>query len=200
MGAIGAHTQANAASQAASAQTALANQMSGFAKDRMSMSSPAIAQAMKYYSTLTSGSRQGINAALAPQTAQLTSQMKGAQSMLNARMHPGAARDEALAGLVQQNYGMRGLMPMQARTDAAAQLAKMGNEGYNQAGQMLYGASRPLSAAYDANKEGMNAWSNFGSSMYTTLSPYIKGTNKWSDLWGGGKDNSMAAGTNWGGR
>jgi hypothetical protein len=113
--------------QIANRQSALANTISGFARQQHTMAQPAINKAMEYYMSVVGSAGQGaMTQAMAPQVAALNAQYGGAERGLMARMGPGAQRDSAVADLYKQRVGQQGMAGINARQNAVGALADMG--------------------------------------------------------------------------
>lgn len=125
-------------------QSGLADAASRFAGGQTSLAAPAMSKAMQYYSSLAGGNASDLNAAVAPDMAQLTDTYKGAESGINARMGAGPQRDQAIAELMRQRAGQVGMTKLNARSGAFGQLAGLGQQanqnalgGYGIAGNTL---------------------------------------------------------------
>lgn len=135
-------------------QTALAREMSGFARGQFSAAQPAMAKAMDYYRTLASGTRGAIDAKLAPERAAMNETYKGAEMGITSRLAPGATRDRQIAELYRQRAGQQGLMPFMARQQAVGSMADLAG---NMTGYGLDAQRGAASALTGASTTGMNA-------------------------------------------
>jgi len=173
--AYSAYKQARGASDAAKMQkqmmgkqTALADELSGFARQQHSMAEPALSKAMQHYMTLATGNRGAIGAELAPETNAVTESYRGAEKGLSRSTPAGPARDRAIADMYRQRAGQIGMMPFQARSAAFGNLQTMGQnamsgalDAYRGASSALTGASTTGSNYMKANQEAGDAWGNF---------------------------------------
>lgn len=156
---------ANAQKQLVGQQSALANEIAGFAQNQHSMAQPALSKAMQYYMQLATGNRGMINSALAPDRAALTDTYKGAEQGLLARTAPGPGRDRAIAELYRQRAGQLGLMPFQAKQSAIGNLGQIGQnltsnalDAYGRAGSALTGASQSGANWQRAQSDASDRW------------------------------------------
>lgn len=171
----------------------LSDTISRFAQNQHSMGDPAIAKAMNYYTTLASGNRGALNAAMAPEMASMTDTYRGATTALN-KIAPGAQRDKALSDLIRQRAGQAGMMPMQARAGAVGQLGSMGMNISNNANSLLgssagvFSGMGNLASSMSQTQQNINkGWQDFGSNIGTTFLPMILNSLK-----GGGGGSSYA--------
>lgn len=176
--AFSAYKQAKAQGDAAAAQrdmmqrqSALANEIGGFARQQMSFGQPAMQKAMQHYMTLATGNRGAINAELAPERAGLTDTYRGAEQGMTARMAAGPERDRAIAQLYRQKAGALGVMPFQARSAAFSGLeglgkfaTQQGGELYGKAGTALTGASETGVRASDMTNREYSSYGDLISS------------------------------------
>lgn len=149
-----ANRQAKMQEQMMGNQTALAREMSGFARGQFSAAQPAMAKAMDYYRTLAAGTRGAIDAKLAPERAAINETYKGAEMGITSRLAPGATRDRQIAELYRQRAGQQGLMPFMARQDA---VGKMGDLAGNMVGYGLDAQRGAASALTGASTTGSRA-------------------------------------------
>jgi hypothetical protein len=172
--AYSAYKQGKAASAAASAQNAVAQQQSDLAKELMgqgqseyNMGAPALSKAMQYYTTLATGGRGAISNALAPSMNALADTYGGAEKGMNERMAPGPTRDRAIAELYRQKAGQMGLMPFQARQGAIGQLGTMGQGLMTEGGKTMQSASGVFNSSGQmsgtAGQNQANAWGAYGN-------------------------------------
>lgn len=174
-------------------QSNMADTITRFAQNQHSMADPAISKAMSYYTSLASGNRGALNAAMAPEMASMTDTYRGATTALN-KIAPGAQRDKALSDLIRQRAGQAGMMPMQARAGAVGQLGGLGTSVNNSANGLLGSASGifsgmgSLANSMNQTQQQINqGWQSFGSNIGTTFLPMILNSLK-----GGGGGSSYA--------
>lgn len=142
-------------------QSALAREISGFARENHSMAQPALQKAMQYYMNLASGNRAAINSALAPDRAALADAYKGAQRGLENTTARGPGRDRQIAEMYRQKAGQLGLMPFMAKSGAMQNLQGLGQnlmsgmQGmYGTAASALTGASNTMNnASYGMDRQ-----------------------------------------------
>lgn len=148
-----------------------------------------------YYRALLGGNKAAMQGALAPERQQINATYEGAEE--GAKRMRGPARDRALAKLRLQKAGQVGTLPYQARRDAAAKAADLGQGQTAMAGS-LYSRALDSSDTRDqtrladirrkeslglegarvnlANKENQRqSGSGFGSMFYDLLSGVIGG-------------------------
>lgn len=85
-----------------------------------------LSQSSDYYRTLLGGSRAAANAALAPETASITSLYRGAEKNLGRTPMSGGARELAAAELNRDRVGKLALLRPTARANAAGALTQIG--------------------------------------------------------------------------
>jgi hypothetical protein len=170
-------------------QGRLGDQIGVFAQGQHSMAQPALQKAMQYYTQLASGSRSGIQGALAPSIGALTETYRGAENGLMARSNPGASRDRQLGELARQKAGQLGLMPFQARESAIGNLAGMGQqlEGnamrgfgmqgsqYNDQGRSFADQGGTYGNLQQIQRQRQQSWMDFGQNMAQVFLPKILG-------------------------
>ena len=164
-------------------QSALGQEISGFARNQMNMGGPALQKAMEYYTKLATGDRAAIGSQLAPDIAAVTEASGGAERGLTARMAAGPGRDRAIADLYRQRAGQIGLMPFQARANANQQLGTMG-QNLMQGAQNAYGAAS-------------NAFSNAGYQATNTGASISGAQRESNQMWGGIINNAGSLAMDW---
>lgn len=170
--AFSAYKQAKAQGKIANAQTsmmgkqsALSNEISGFARNQMNMSQPALSQAMKHYMTLATGNRNALQMETAPERNSMAESYRGAEQGINSKL-TGPARDRAIAELYRGKAGNMGMLAINARNGAFGNLSKQGGQQadlsatlFGSAGNTLTGAARIGDSASATRTDANNAWS-----------------------------------------
>lgn len=180
--AIGAHNSskvAGAQQDLMGKQSALAQEMQGFAKDQYAAGAPALNKAMEYYTKLATGNRGDIQSTLAPGIAQLNETYNGAQRGIESKLAPGPGRDQQIAQLYRQRAGQIGLMPSQARASAVGEMANLGQNRMNSAQDYFGKAGSALSGASSTGVNYGNAQNNASNRWGTTVGNGAQGVLDW---------------------
>lgn len=108
------------------------------------LGTPALGQALNYYSTLTGGNRAQMQEAVAPEAEQISETYGGAERGLARAGLRGAQRDQAVSELTRQKAGQISSLIGGVRNSAASTLAGIGGTALSAAS----GANSSATGAY----------------------------------------------------
>ena len=112
-------------------QEAAASQQAQQGRQAFSFGMPLLQRSGSYYDTILKGNRGAIQAAMAPEINAIGDINKGANLSLERSGLRGATKDMAQAELSRQKAGQIGGLVLNARPQAAAQAAALGQVGIN---------------------------------------------------------------------
>jgi hypothetical protein len=113
----------------AGSQSSLANSLERQGGKVFSLSYPAFTKALDHYQTLLSGNRGAVGAYMSPIMQQVNDTYKGAATGIERGAMRGGERDQALAGLKQQQAGQVGGAQMSMMPAAAQGLSGLAQSG-----------------------------------------------------------------------
>jgi hypothetical protein len=168
-----------------------AKQGSQLATQFSSMATPALNNAMNYWSTLLNGDRTAMSSVLGPEVSQIGQGIANATNTTSQFAPRGGARTTALAGLPFQQASTVGNLYSTLRPAAASAVGEVGLSTAGLASSFLgnstsaagTGANSYLglvSALEGLRQNQMNTGANIGSSLYT----WAKGVD-WGKIFGG---------------